>query len=81
MGTEPRHATSHLSPTRCTPPCSPAPRSLDVEAVPDLSPARVGDILHRRADISAAAELLGYEPVMDLDAGLADAMGYYQTRN
>ena len=53
---------------------------LDVEAVPDLTPARVGDILHSRADISAAAELLGYEPVMDLDAGLADAMGYYQTR-
>ena len=54
---------------------------LDVEAVPDLTPARVGDILHSRADISAAAELLGYEPVMDLDAGLADAMGYYQARN
>ncbi len=51
---------------------------LGVVADPDLVPARVGDVLHSRADISAAAELLGYEPVMNLDAGLADAMAYYR---
>ena len=52
---------------------------LGVQADPNLVPARVGDVLHSRADITAAAELLGYEPVMDLDAGLADAMGYYRS--
>ena len=45
----------------------------------DLAPARIGDVLHSRADISAATRLLGYEPVTDLDAGLLDAMEYYRS--
>ncbi len=45
----------------------------------DLAPARVGDVLHSRADISAATALLGYEPVTDLDAGLLDTLEYYRS--
>ncbi len=45
----------------------------------DLAPARVGDVLHSRADISAATALLGYEPVTNLDTGLLDAMDYYRS--
>ena len=45
----------------------------------DLAPARIGDVLHSRADISAATRLLGYEPVTDLDAGLLDTMDYYRS--
>jgi dTDP-L-rhamnose 4-epimerase len=33
---------------------------------------RVGDIRHCFADVSLAKELLGYEPQVDLDAGLTE---------
>ncbi len=52
---------------------------LGVAPKADLAPARVGDVLHSRADISAATQLLGYEPVTDLDAGLLDTMDYYRS--
>lgn len=51
---------------------------LDVKPQPDFAPPRVGEVLHSCADISAARELLGYEPVTALDAGLADALDYYK---
>ncbi len=51
---------------------------LGVEPVHDLAPARVGDVLHSRANIARAAELLGYEPVTDLDTGLRDTIEYYR---
>ncbi len=50
---------------------------LGVEPAHDLAPARVGDVLHSRADITRAAELLSYEPITDLDTGLRDAVEYY----
>ena len=46
-------------------------RNMGAAAEFDTEPARVGDVLHSRADISAARELLGYEPVTTLDEGLA----------
>jgi UDP-glucose 4-epimerase len=45
----------------------------------DSQPPRIGDVMHSRADISVARDLLGYEPVTSLEAGLADAMTYYST--
>lgn len=51
---------------------------LGVEAQHTLAPARTGDVLHSRADITLAQELLGYEPVMGLDDGLRETVGYYR---
>ena len=38
---------------------------------------RAGDVRHSQADIGKAARLLGYAPTHDIDAGLAEAMGWY----
>jgi UDP-N-acetylglucosamine 4-epimerase len=38
---------------------------------------REGDVRHSQADISKAANLLGYEPTHRIDAGLKQAMDWY----
>lgn len=40
--------------------------------------ARPGDVKHSRAGIEKAQRLLGYEPVVDFDAGLAQTVAWYQ---
>ena len=39
---------------------------------------RKGDVLHSQADISKAAELLGYQPTHTIDQGLDAALEWYQ---
>jgi nucleoside-diphosphate-sugar epimerase len=39
---------------------------------------RPGDIKHSRADIQLAGELLGYEPIVDFDTGLARTLEWYR---
>src|SRR5262249_26048967 len=51
---------------------------LRVKANPEPLPPRTGDILHSRADISAARALLGYEPAVGLDEGLRDTVEWYK---
>lgn len=51
---------------------------LGVEPAYESAPARTGDILYSRADITKAKALLGYEPVTGLDDGLKDALQYYR---
>ncbi|MBD3222711.1 NAD-dependent epimerase/dehydratase family protein [bacterium] len=48
------------------------------EVEPEHSEARVGDVRHSLADISRAAERLGYEPGIDLATGLAGTVRWYQ---
>lgn len=38
---------------------------------------RPGDLLHSLADVSKARKLLGYEPTVDIDTGLAKSIGWY----
>ena len=42
-------------------------------------PAREGDIKHSGADITAACNLLGYEPVTKLETGLQESAKYYRS--
>jgi nucleoside-diphosphate-sugar epimerase len=51
---------------------------LGVKAEPEHAPPRIGDVLHSQADISMARELLGYEPLTNLEDGLKDAVAYYE---
>lgn len=44
----------------------------------DYQPARAGDVKHSLADISAAREVLGYEPGVLFDEGLTLAIEYYR---
>lgn len=44
-------------------------------------PARAGDILHSRADITKARQLLGYAPVMSLLDGIRATVTDYRARN
>lgn len=44
---------------------------------PVYGPFREGDIKHSRADISRARQSLGYEPCVDLVAGLGGTMDWY----
>lgn len=46
---------------------------------PNLQPARVGDVRESLADISRARQHLGYEPLMGLEAGLAQTIDYYRS--
>ncbi len=45
---------------------------------PDFQPARAGDVLHSLADISLARRELGYEPLVDFDAGLTATVTWYR---
>lgn len=45
---------------------------------PSYEPARAGDILHSRSDISKAREQLGYEPPVSLIDGLRDTVEWYR---
>ena len=38
---------------------------------------RAGDVLHSQADISKAAQLVGYEPTYSIEAGLDEALAWY----
>ncbi len=54
-------------------------RMLDKSLEPYFVPARTGDILHSRADISKARRLLGYEPPVDFESGLARTLEWFKT--
>lgn len=45
---------------------------------PVLAPERPGDIKHSRAGVEKARQLLGYEPVVSFDEGLARTVAWYQ---
>ncbi|MBT8486559.1 MAG: NAD-dependent epimerase/dehydratase family protein [Phycisphaerae bacterium] len=45
-------------------------RVLGVDSAPAFGEPRPGDVRHSTPDITRARELLGYEPIEDLDAGL-----------
>lgn len=53
-------------------------RLLGHKLQPVFAPERPGDIKHSRASIEKAGELLGYEPVIDFDTGLARTIDWYR---
>lgn len=44
---------------------------------PDYAPPRKGDVRHSLADLTLAQQLLGYQPIVSFDEGLARAIDYY----
>jgi dTDP-L-rhamnose 4-epimerase len=53
--------------------------ALDVDLEPEVtSKARTGDIRHCFADISLARELLGFEPQVELEDGIAELVGWLE---
>lgn len=55
-----------------------AERTGSDSAITHVEP-RAGDVDRSRADVSRAAEVLGYAPSVDLDDGLADYVEWYRT--
>jgi nucleoside-diphosphate-sugar epimerase len=53
-------------------------RLLDTNIEPVHASERPGDIKHSRASIDRAGELLGYEPIVDFDVGLAQTLAWYR---
>ena len=51
-----------------------------VDIVPRHDAARAGDVRHSLAAIDRAREQLGYNPTVDLDAGLEHTIAYYRDR-
>jgi UDP-N-acetylglucosamine 4-epimerase len=45
---------------------------------PVFGPERIGDVKHSLADISKAKKLLGYDPVVSVEEGLAKTFQWYQ---
>ena len=54
-------------------------RVLGTNLEPTFAPARAGDVRDSLADITAAREVLGYEPTINFDEGLRRSIDYYQT--
>ena len=52
--------------------------TLDTDLDPIHNDPRPGDVRHSHADVSKAAELLGYEPEVGFEAGLARTVEYYR---
>ncbi len=48
--------------------------SLGTSVTPQHEPARAGDVRDSEASIAAARELIGYEPLMKFEAGLAETL-------
>lgn len=46
---------------------------------PELRPERSGDVRDSLADLGRAREMLGYEPVTSLEAGIVETMAYYRS--
>lgn len=53
-------------------------QALGKEIEPVFGPDRKGDIKHSNADISAAREMLGYDPEYDFARGLKEAIAWYK---
>ena len=51
---------------------------LEKNIEPQFGKERKGDIKHSNADISAAKEMLGYEPDYDFEKGLNEAIAWYK---
>jgi nucleoside-diphosphate-sugar epimerase len=51
-----------------------------VDLAPDHIPTRSGDVRHSLAGLKRARELLGYEPVVSWQDGLADTLAWYRER-
>ena len=54
-------------------------RVLGTKIEPIFEPARAGDVRDSLADITAAREVLGYEPTIDFDEGLRRSIEYYRS--
>ncbi len=54
---------------------------LGTDIQPIHAEGRAGDVKHSRADITKAGELLGYEPVVEFDAGLKQTIEWYKGRS
>jgi UDP-glucose 4-epimerase len=54
-------------------------RVLGTKIEPAFEPARAGDVRDSLADITAAREVLGYEPTIDFDEGLRRSIDYYRS--
>lgn len=53
-------------------------KALGKDIEPNFGPDRKGDIKHSNADISAARDLLGYDPEYDFAKGLNEAIAWYK---
>jgi UDP-glucose 4-epimerase len=51
------------------------------DLTPDFAPPRAGDVPHSLACLEAARAGLGYEPVVDFDAGLRQTVAWYAGSN
>jgi nucleoside-diphosphate-sugar epimerase len=54
-------------------------RRAGTSVAPLYKPAREGDVRHSQADISRARRLLGYAPMVSLEDGLAETLGWYRS--
>jgi UDP-glucose 4-epimerase len=53
-------------------------RILGTNIEPEFGPPRPGDVQHSQADISRARERLGYEPLVEFEAGLERTVAWYR---
>jgi UDP-glucose 4-epimerase len=48
------------------------------DRAPEFKPERTGDVRESLADLTRAREMLGYQPVTSLEAGIVETMSYYR---
>jgi nucleoside-diphosphate-sugar epimerase len=55
-------------------------RLVGTTGAPSFSARRPGDVMHSLADIGRAKAIMGYEPLVDWQEGLAETLGWYRQR-
>lgn len=48
-----------------------------LDLTPEYRDERAGDVKHSLADLTRSKEMLGYEPVVDFETGLAKTVEWY----
>ncbi len=56
-------------------------RVMGKSVTPNFAPARAGDVKHSCSDISKAGELLGYEPTISFEDGLAETVRWFNEQS
>jgi UDP-glucose 4-epimerase len=55
-------------------------RQLGSDIAPIFGPPRPGDVRHSRADVDKAGRMMGYEPLVDFEEGLARTIAWYKAQ-
>ncbi len=55
-------------------------QALGTNIEPQYDHSRAGDVMHSKADIAKAKQLIGYQPIVDFEQGLKETIAWYKNQ-